>query len=65
MNSCCLRFSAAIPFSISSNSNRLALSLRAFAKLRTCEATFAGKLMLCRTDLLVVLISPLCTKLVD
>jgi hypothetical protein len=53
-----------MPFSISSSSIRLALSLRAFAKVRTCEATFAGKLMLCRTILPLGLITPLCIKLV-
>src|ERR1039457_2974451 len=63
-NSCCLRFSASIPFSMSSSIIRLALSLRALAKLRTCVATFAGKLLLCRTVLFAVLMPPLCTKLV-
>src|SRR5882762_7720158 len=45
-NSCCLRFSASIPFSMSSTSIRLELSLRVFAKLRTCAATFTGRLTL-------------------
>ena len=35
-----------MPFSISSSSIRLALSLRVLAKLRTWAATFAGKLTL-------------------
>jgi hypothetical protein len=34
------------------------------AKLRTCAATFAGRVTLCRTGLLAVLITPWCTKLV-
>src|ERR1019366_7918873 len=63
-NSCCLRFSASMPFSMSSSSIRLALSLRALARLRTWAATFAGKLTLCRTTLFTVPITPLCTKLV-
>src|SRR5213592_3295774 len=41
-NSCCLRFSASMPFSISSTSMRLELSLRVLARLRTCAAVFAG-----------------------
>jgi hypothetical protein len=48
-----------MPFSMSSTSIRFALSLRAFAKLRTCAATLAGKVTLCRTDLAAVLITPL------
>src|ERR1017187_6602385 len=63
-NSCCLRFSASIPFSMSSSSIRLALSLRALAKLRAFVAVLAGKLLLCRTFFFAVLIPPLCTKLV-
>src|ERR1035441_7177549 len=63
-NSCCLRFSASMPFSMSSSSIRLALSLRDLAKLRTWAATFAGKLTLCRTALFAILITPLCTKMV-
>jgi uncharacterized DUF497 family protein len=57
-NSCCLRFSASKPFSMSSTSIRLALSLRAFAKLRTWAATFAGKVTLCRTTLFAILMTP-------
>src|SRR6266446_5458341 len=45
-NSCCLRFSASIPFSMSSTSIRLELSRRVLAMLRTCAATFAGRLTL-------------------
>ena len=41
-----------MPFSMSSTSIRFALSLRAFARLRTWAATFAGKLTLCRTALI-------------
>jgi len=63
-NSCCLRLSASMPFSMSSTSIRFALSLRAFAKLRTCAAMFAGKLTLCRTTRFAVLTAPLCTRLV-
>src|ERR1019366_486012 len=63
-NSCCLRFSASMPFSMSSSSIRLALSLRALARLRTWAATFAGKLTLCRTTLFAVPITPLCTRMV-
>src|SRR5947208_17179285 len=42
----CLRFSASIPFSMSSTSIRLELSRRVLAMLRTCAATFAGRLTL-------------------
>lgn len=62
-NSCCLRFSASMPFSMSSSSIRLALSRRAFASVRTWAATFAGKLTLWRTALFPILITPLCTKM--
>jgi hypothetical protein len=47
-----------MPVSINSSSIRLALSLRALAKLRTWVATFAGKVMLCRTALFAILITP-------
>jgi hypothetical protein len=50
---------------MSSTSILLALNLRAFAMLRTCTATLDGKLTLWRTVLLSVLISPLCTKVVQ
>ena len=39
-NSCCFRFSASMPFSMSSTSIRFAPSLRAFARLRTCAAIY-------------------------
>src|SRR5258707_14842023 len=45
-NSFCLRFSASIPFSMSSTSIRLELSRRVLAILRTCAATFTGRLTL-------------------
>jgi hypothetical protein len=47
---------------MSSKSILFALSLRAFARLRTCAATLCGKLTLCRTGLDGVLITPLCIK---
>src|SRR5262245_49641744 len=52
-NSCCLRFSASIPFSMSSTSIRLELSLRFFAMLRTCAAILTGRLTLWRTVLFI------------
>lgn len=55
-NTCCLRFSESMP-SMSSISILLALTLRAFARLRTCDTIFFGKLMLCRTVLLLAAIS--------
>lgn len=42
---------------MSSSNIRLALSLRDFANVRTCAATGAGKVTLCRTVLLAVAIS--------
>jgi hypothetical protein len=53
-----------MPFSMSSSSIRLALNLRALAKVRTWAATLAGKLTLCRTALFAIVITPLCIKMV-
>jgi hypothetical protein len=63
-NSCCFCFSASIPFSMSSTNIRFALRRRVRAIVRTCAATFAGRLTLWRTALLAVFIAPLCTRLV-
>jgi hypothetical protein len=49
---------------MSSTNILLALRRRLLAILRTCVATVAGRLTLCRTTLFVVLMSPLCTNLV-
>src|ERR1017187_8975866 len=61
-NSCCFRFSASTPLSMSSTSIRLVLTLRFFARVRAWAATLAGKLTLCRTVLFAVRMAPLCTN---
>src|SRR5258708_33274915 len=63
-NACCFCFSASMPFSISSTNMRFALRRRVRAIVRTCAATFAGRLTLCRTALFAALMAPLCTRLV-
>jgi hypothetical protein len=47
---------------MSSTNIRLALSRRVLAIVRTCVATLAGRLTLCRTALFSARITPLCTK---
>ena len=61
-NCCSFLFCASIPSSISSRSIRFALSRRVFASERTWAAIPAGRLMLWRTVLFAILITPLCTK---
>src|SRR5262245_42708422 len=63
-NCCCFRFSASIPFSISSNNMRFLLSFRLLAILPTCFATLGGRLTLWRTDFSAIFMAPLCTRMV-
>src|SRR6185369_15780473 len=63
-NCCCFRFSASMPFSISSNNMRFLLSFRLLARLPTCFASLGGRLTLWRTAFSTIFITSLCTKMV-